>query len=201
MCEASTPAITPIILCGGSGTRLWPLSRKSYPKQFAQIMEDESLLQSCVRRLSGTSEVLVADMGRQDVGQVVKEQRAKGVAQADTFSRDHRPWGYFETLAISERFQVKRIVVKPGAASSLQSHVHRTEHWVVVSGTARVTIDAEVRLLTENESVYIPLGAVHRLENPGKVPMTLIEVQTGIYLGEDDITRYKDVYARGTDEV
>lgn len=146
--------------------------------------------------------VLVADMARtQDVGQVVKELRAKGIAQADTFSRDHRPWGYFETLALSDRFQVKRIVVKPGAALSLQSHVHRTEHWIVVSGTARVTIDEEVKLLTENESVYVPLGAVHRLENPGKVPMTLIEVQTGSYLGEDDIIRYEDVYARGIDDI
>jgi len=95
------------------------------------------------------------------------------------------------------RFQVKRIVVHPGAALSLQSHHHRSEHWIVVEGTARVTIDAEVRLLTENQSVYIPLGAVHRMENPGKVPMVLIEVQTGSYLGEDDIIRYEDVYARG----
>ncbi|RKT32128.1 mannose-1-phosphate guanylyltransferase/mannose-6-phosphate isomerase [Roseovarius halotolerans] len=144
--------------------------------------------------------VLVADMSRtQDVGQVVKTLRAKGVSQADSFARDHRPWGYFETLALSERFQVKRIVVKPGAALSLQSHVHRAEHWIVVSGTARVTIGDEVKLVSENESVYVPLGAVHRMENPGKVPMALIEVQTGSYLGEDDIIRYEDVYAREND--
>jgi mannose-1-phosphate guanylyltransferase/mannose-6-phosphate isomerase len=92
---------------------------------------------------------------------------------------------------------VKRIVVKPGAALSLQSHMHRSEHWIVVSGTARVTIDSEVRLVSENQSVYIPLGSKHRMENPGKVPMVLIEVQTGAYLGEDDIIRYEDVYARG----
>lgn len=144
--------------------------------------------------------VLVADMSRtQDVGQVVKTLRAKGVAQADSFARDHRPWGYFETLALSDRFQVKRIVVKPGAALSLQSHLHRAEHWIVVSGTAKVTIDVEVKLVSENESVYVPLGAVHRMENPGKVPMVLIEVQTGSYLGEDDIIRYEDVYARDSD--
>ena len=91
---------------------------------------------------------------------------------------------------------MKRIVVHPGRALSLQSHHHRAEHWIVVQGTARVTIDSEVRLVTENQSVYIPLGAVHRMENPGRVDMVLIEVQTGSYLGEDDIVRYEDVYAR-----
>jgi len=97
---------------------------------------------------------------------------------------------------IGGRFQVKRIVVHPGAALSLQSHHHRSEHWVVVEGTARVTVNEDVRLIAENESVYIPLGATHRMENPGKVPMVLIEVQTGSYLGEDDIVRYEDVYLR-----
>ena len=92
---------------------------------------------------------------------------------------------------------MKRIVVHPGAALSLQSHRHRSEHWIVVEGTARVTVDEDVKLVSENQSVYIPLGAVHRMENPGKVPMVLIEVQTGIYLGEDDIVRYEDVYSRG----
>ena len=97
---------------------------------------------------------------------------------------------------LDDRFQVKRILVHPGAALSLQSHVHRSEHWIVVAGTAKVTVNGEVRLLTENQSVYIPLGSVHRMQNPGKVPMVLIEVQTGAYLGEDDIVRYEDVYAR-----
>ena len=97
---------------------------------------------------------------------------------------------------VGGRFQVKRIMVHPGAALSLQSHIHRSEHWIVVEGTARVTIDEEVKLITENQSVYIPVGAVHRMENPGKVPMVLIEVQTGAYVGEDDIVRYEDVYAR-----
>ncbi|WP_417625775.1 mannose-1-phosphate guanylyltransferase/mannose-6-phosphate isomerase [Pararhodobacter aggregans] len=142
--------------------------------------------------------VLVADASRaQDVKRVVAALKAKHARQAESFPRDHRPWGWYESLVLSERFQVKRIVVHPGAALSLQSHHHRAEHWIVVSGTAEVTIGTEVRLVTENQSVYIPLGAVHRMKNPGKVPMVLIEVQTGAYLGEDDIIRYEDDYARG----
>ena len=142
--------------------------------------------------------VLVADMSRaQDVKLAVKALKAKGSKQALAFPKDHRPWGWFETLVLDDRFQVKRIVVHPGAALSLQSHVHRAEHWIVVAGTAKVTIGNEVQLVTENQSVYVPLGAVHRMENPGKVDMVLIEVQTGAYLGEDDIVRYDDVYARG----
>ncbi|MCA3512281.1 MAG: mannose-1-phosphate guanylyltransferase/mannose-6-phosphate isomerase [Rhodobacter sp.] len=142
--------------------------------------------------------VLVADKSRaQDVKQAVARLKAKGARQAETFPRDHRPWGWFETLVLADRFQVKRIVVHPGAALSLQSHVHRSEHWIVVAGTAKVTVNDTVQLLTENQSVYVPLGAVHRMENPGKVPMVLIEVQTGVYLGEDDIIRYDDVYSRG----
>jgi mannose-1-phosphate guanylyltransferase/mannose-6-phosphate isomerase len=142
--------------------------------------------------------VLVADRARaQEVKDAVAQLKASGARQAEVFPRDHRPWGWFETLVLGDRFQVKRIVVHPGAALSLQSHLHRAEHWVVVSGTARVTIGDEVKLLSENQSVYVPLGAVHRMENPGRVPMVLIEVQTGTYLGEDDIIRYDDVYARG----
>lgn len=142
--------------------------------------------------------VLVADRARsQEVKAAVAQLKARSVRQAEVFPRDHRPWGWFETLALADRFQVKRIVVKPGAALSLQSHVHRAEHWIVVSGTAQVTVGDEVRLLSENQSVYVPLGAVHRLANPGKVPVVLIEVQTGAYLGEDDIIRYEDIYARG----
>ncbi|EET47018.1 mannose-1-phosphate guanylyltransferase/mannose-6-phosphate isomerase [Thalassobium sp. R2A62] len=142
--------------------------------------------------------VLVADMSRaQDVKKAVAALKVKGSAQATTFPKDHRPWGWFESLVVGSRFQVKRIHVHPGAALSLQSHFHRSEHWIVVEGTARVTIDEDVRLVTENQSVYLPLGCVHRMENPGKVPMVLIEVQTGSYLGEDDIIRYEDVYARG----
>lgn len=141
--------------------------------------------------------VLVASMDRaQDVKQAVAALKAKGAKQAEALPVDHRPWGWFESLVIGDRFQVKRIHVHPGAALSLQSHHHRSEHWIVVEGTAKVTIDEDVRLVSENQSVYIPLGAVHRMENPGKVPMVLIEVQTGTYLGEDDIVRYEDIYAR-----
>jgi len=142
--------------------------------------------------------VLVAHRDRaQDVKQAVAALKAQGMTQAETLPRDYRPWGWFEGIALGERFQVKRIHVNPGAALSLQSHHHRSEHWIVVAGTAKVTIDYTVTLVTENESVFIPLGAVHRMENPGKVPMVLIEVQTGSYLGEDDIIRYEDAYARG----
>ena len=141
--------------------------------------------------------VLVADMSRaQDVKLAVEALKKKGAAQATHFPKDHRPWGWFESLVVGNRFQVKRILVHPGAALSLQSHFHRSEHWIVVEGTARVTVDDKVTLVTENQSVYLPLGCVHRMENPGRVPMVLIEVQTGAYVGEDDIVRYEDVYAR-----
>ena len=141
--------------------------------------------------------VLVAHRSRaQEVKHAVTALQAKGAKQATTFPRDHRPWGWFETLVLDGRFQVKRIVVHPGASLSLQSHFHRSEHWIVVQGTAKVTVGDTVTLLTENQSTYVPLGAVHRMENPGRVPMVLIEVQTGTYLGEDDIVRYEDVYAR-----
>jgi mannose-1-phosphate guanylyltransferase/mannose-1-phosphate guanylyltransferase/mannose-6-phosphate isomerase len=142
--------------------------------------------------------VLIADMGRaQDVKKAVEVLKARKAPQAVQFPKDHRPWGWFETLALGPRFQVKRIVVHPGAALSLQSHHHRSEHWIVVQGTAKVTLDGTEKLVSENQSIYVPLGAVHRMENPGKLPMVLIEVQTGAYLGEDDIVRYEDVYSRG----
>ena len=142
--------------------------------------------------------VLVAHMDcAQDVKIAVMKLKEKGVTQAETLPRDYRPWGWYESIALGPRFQVKRIVVNPGAALSLQSHNHRSEHWVVVEGTAKVTINDDIKTVTENQSVYIPLGAVHRMENPGKLPLTLIEVQTGSYFGEDDIIRYDDVYARG----
>ena len=142
--------------------------------------------------------VLVAHKDRtQDIKKAVAKLKADGAAQAETLPRDYRPWGWYESIALGPRFQVKRIVVNPGAALSLQSHNHRSEHWIVVEGTAKVTIDDDVKIVAENQSVYIPLGAVHRMENPGKLPLTLIEVQTGSYFGEDDIIRYDDVYARG----
>lgn len=141
--------------------------------------------------------VLVANReDTQNVKLAVDRLKEKHAQQAVQFPRDHRPWGWFETLVVGDRFRVKRIVVHPGGALSLQSHMHRSEHWVVVEGTALVTIGTEKKLVSENQSVYIPVGDKHRLENPGKVPMALIEVQTGPYLGEDDIVRYEDTYAR-----
>ena len=141
--------------------------------------------------------VLVAHKERaQDVKKAVALLKDKGITQAEIFPKDHRPWGWFESLVIGERFQVKRIHVKPGGCLSLQSHSHRSEHWVVVAGTAKVTIDQTEQLVTEGQSVYVPLGSIHRMENPGKLPMVLIEVQIGGYLGEDDIIRYRDEYRR-----
>lgn len=141
--------------------------------------------------------VLVAHRDRaQEVKTVIAQLKTDNIAQAESFRKDHRPWGWFETLAIRDRFQVKRILVKPGAALSLQSHHHRSEHWIVVEGTAKVTTGDQVKLITEGQSTYIPLGTIHRMENPGLIPMVLIEVQTGAYLGEDDIVRYEDRYQR-----
>jgi len=113
-----------------------------------------------------------------------------------TNDKCERPWGHYETLSLGNRFQVKSIVVMPGEQLSLQSHHHRSEHWVVVEGTALVQVGDKEETLTENQSIYIALGQVHRLSNPGKFPMQLIEIQTGAYLGEDDIVRYEDIYNR-----
>lgn len=142
--------------------------------------------------------VLVVHKDRtQDMKNVVALLKSQNVSQAETLPRDYRPWGWYESLIVGARFQVKRIVVYPGASLSLQSHHHRSEHWIVVEGTAKVTVDERVSLISENQSVYISLGAVHHMENPGRLPLTLIEAQTGAYLGEDDIIRYEDVYFRG----
>lgn len=141
--------------------------------------------------------VLVTSKERaQDVKKIVDRLKANGHAVATQTHRVHRPWGYYESIHRGDRFQVKRITVNPGARLSLQKHYHRAEHWVVVNGTALVTRDNEQILLRENESTFLPLGCVHRLENPGRVALNLIEVQSGPYLGEDDIVRFEDVYAR-----
>ncbi len=132
----------------------------------------------------------------QDVKSVVDRLKAAGRSEAVSHRRVFRPWGYYESLILRERFQVKRIVVNPGGILSLQKHFHRAEHWVVVSGSALVTVGAEKRLLSENEDIYVPLGEVHRMENPGRIPLTIIEVQCGAYLGEDDIVRLEDSYGR-----
>lgn len=141
--------------------------------------------------------VLVTTQDRaQDVKKIVAALKAKKRPEADDHPRVFRPWGSYETVALAERFQVKRIVVKPGHKLSLQMHHHRAEHWIVVKGTARVTCGEKSFLLHEDQSTYIPLGEKHRLENPGKTPLELIEVQSGSYLGEDDIVRFEDVYGR-----
>ncbi|MFN3261023.1 MAG: mannose-1-phosphate guanylyltransferase/mannose-6-phosphate isomerase [Pikeienuella sp.] len=141
--------------------------------------------------------VLVAAKDRaQEVRGLVAMLKAAGAPQATDYPRFHRPWGWYETLCLDERFQVKRVMVKPGGVLSLQSHLHRSEHWVVVAGTAKVIVDGAERIVSETESIYIPLGAKHRMENPGKLPMYLIEVRTGDYLGEDDIIRHEDAYER-----
>ncbi len=156
--------------------------------------------------LIGLEDVVVVEtedailVGHRDQLQKVKDLvgtlKSDGRSHAVWHRKVYRPWGAYDSVDAGERFQVKRITVKPGASLSLQMHHHRAEHWIVVSGTARVTRGEETLLLTENQSTYIPLGVVHRLENPGKLPLELIEVQSGSYLGEDDIVRFEDVYGR-----
>jgi mannose-1-phosphate guanylyltransferase / mannose-6-phosphate isomerase len=141
--------------------------------------------------------VLVAARSHaQDVKKLVDQLKAAGRPEHMFHRKVYRPWGSYDSIDMGERFQVKRIMVKPGAALSLQKHHHRAEHWIVVSGTAEVTRDDEVFMLSENQSTYLPLGSIHRLRNIGKVPLELIEVQSGSYLGEDDIVRLEDVYGR-----
>jgi mannose-1-phosphate guanylyltransferase / mannose-6-phosphate isomerase len=141
--------------------------------------------------------VLVAPRDKvQDVKNLVARLKAQGRYETSLHREVFRPWGSYDSVDNGDRFQVKRLVVKPGASMSLQLHHHRAEHWIVVSGTARITRGEEVFLLGENESTYIPMGAKHRIENPGKVELHIIEVQSGSYLGEDDIVRFEDIYGR-----
>ncbi|HRG72692.1 MAG TPA: cupin domain-containing protein, partial [Thauera aminoaromatica] len=143
--------------------------------------------------------VMVAHKDRtQDVKKVVARLKAEGRTLTQSHRKVYRPWGWYDSIDAGERFQVKRIVVNPGAKLSLQMHHHRAEHWIVVKGTAEVTNGERSFLLAENESTYIPLGHTHRLSNPGKVPLEIIEVQSGSYLGEDDIVRFEDTYGRST---
>ena len=141
--------------------------------------------------------VLVADRSRsQDVKKIVSKLSEHERTEGSLHRRVHRPWGWYDSIDAGARFQVKRIMVKPKASLSLQMHHHRAEHWIVVSGTAEVTVGDKVVLLSENQSTYIPLGTVHRLINPGTIPLEIIEVQSGSYLGEDDIVRFQDNYGR-----
>ena len=169
---------------------------------------DDSYLRSdgrllCVLGVSGLAvidtadAVLVAPIERaQEVRGIVAELEARGVSEASTPARVHRPWGWYQTMDLGDRFRVKRLVVAPGKKLSLQKHHHRAEHWVVVRGTAEVTRDDEVLTVRENESIYLPSGCAHRLSNPGKIPVEIVEVQTGTYLGEDDIIRIEDDFGR-----
>ena len=141
--------------------------------------------------------VLVAPKGRvQDVKELVAAIKKAGRSESSLHREVFRPWGSYDSIDSGERFQVKRLTVKPGGVLSLQMHHHRAEHWIVVQGTARITCNDKIFLLTENESTYIPVGASHRIENPGKVPLHIVEVQSGSYLGEDDIVRFEDNYGR-----
>jgi len=141
--------------------------------------------------------ILVADRDdSQSVKEMVNRLKKNDYSEATTHARVYRPWGNYEGIDLGDRYQVKRIVVQPGEILSLQKHHHRAEHWIVVQGVALVTCDNDQKLVNENESTYIPLGSVHRMENPGKIPLELIEVQSGSYLGEDDIIRIEDKYGR-----
>lgn len=141
--------------------------------------------------------VMVAPRDRvQEVKQIVAQLKAEGRSEHRVHRQVYRPWGHYDSVDAGQRYQVKRITVSPGAKLSVQMHHHRAEHWIVVSGTANVTLDGAEHLLTENQSIYLPVGAVHSLENPGKIPLELIEVQVGSYLGEDDIVRLEDRYGR-----
>jgi mannose-1-phosphate guanylyltransferase/mannose-6-phosphate isomerase len=143
--------------------------------------------------------VLVADKSRsQDVKHIVTQLQQTKREEHSLHRKVHRPWGWYDSIDEAERFKVKRIQVKPGASLSLQKHHHRAEHWIVVKGTAEITNGDKVILLTENQSTYIPLGEIHRLKNPGSIPLEIIEVQSGSYLGEDDIVRFEDTYGRTT---
>lgn len=197
----------------GSWDALWQISEKDdegnvargrvcFEQASSTFAHSEGRLIACV----GTQDlvvvetpdaILVADRAHvQDVKKIVGRLKAESGTEASDHRKVHRPWGHYDSVDSGERFQVKRIVVKPGARLSLQMHHHRAEHWIVVRGTARITRGDETFLLSENESTYIPLGVSHRLENPGKMPLELIEVQSGAYLGEDDIVRFEDNYGR-----
>lgn len=198
----------------GSWSALWQASEKdadnnAFEGDVISIRSSNSLVRTHDRHLVavvGVDDVVVVTTpdatlvttmaGTQDVKTVVDELKRAGRSEHLFHRKVYRPWGAYDSIDMGERFQVKRIVVRPGAALSLQMHHHRAEHWIVVSGTAEVTCNDKVFLLAENQSTYLPLGSTHRLRNPGKVPLELIEVQSGSYLGEDDIVRFEDVYGR-----
>jgi mannose-1-phosphate guanylyltransferase / mannose-6-phosphate isomerase len=166
------------------------------------VRSEESILTTVVGLedaivISTPDAVLVAARDKaEEVKALVEQLKLHNHRAAVEHRRMYRPWGYYQDVDLAARYRVKRIVVKPGSTLSLQKHFHRSEHWVVVQGTAEVTVHDQVRAVHENESIYIPIGSVHRLANPGKIPLELIEVQVGSYVGEDDIVRLDDVYGR-----
>lgn len=197
----------------GAWSTLWQVSERDDRGNVAigdVMIEDcsDSYLRSESRLLAATGvdqlivvetpdAVLVAHRDKvQNIKAIVQRLKAEGRSEASLHRRVYRPWGSYESLIVGERFQVKRIVVDPGHTLSLQMHHHRAEHWIVAQGTAEVTCEDKVFILCEDQSTYIPLGHKHRLANPGKIPLELIEVQSGTYLGEDDIVRFEDVYGR-----
>lgn len=197
----------------GSWDAIWDISEKDADRNVGRgrvmfegatstFAHSEGRLIACVGTqdlvvVETADAILVADKSRvQDVKKIVGRIRNDGGLEATSHRKVHRPWGNYDSVDAGERFQVKRIVVKPGARLSLQMHHHRAEHWIVVRGTALVTRGEERFIVSENESAYIPLGVTHRLENPGKMPLEMIEVQSGSYLGEDDIVRFDDTYGR-----
>ena len=215
--KTSRAAVVPVA-CGwsdvGSWHAVWELSDKDSQGNAAQgtaVFEDSRncnvSTDKALVALEGVDDLVV--VATQDAVLVSRQKDADGlkrlVAKLKTIApqvteehlKAHRPWGSYQSIDMGERHQVKRIVVKPGGRLSLQKHHHRSEHWIVVRGAARVTVNELVKIVHENESIYIPIGATHRMENPGKIPLELIEVQTGSYLGEDDIIRIEDDYQRG----
>ncbi len=214
--KTARAAVVPVS-CGwsdvGSWYAVWELSDKDAQGNAAQgaaVFEDSRncnvATDKALVALEGVDDLVV--VATQDAVPVSRQKDANGlkrlVAKLKTVAPEvtedhlkvHRPWGSYQSVDMGDRHQVKRIIVKPGGRLSLQKHHHRSEHWIVVRGAARVTVNELVKIVHENESIYIPIGAVHRLENPGKILLELIEVQTGSYLGEDDIIRIEDDYQR-----
>ena len=214
---ALPPGVVIPLAAGWSDVGAWDALWQVLPKDSAgNVSQGDVLLQDCTNTLALSNSRLVTCVGvtdlvvvetadailvahkdkTQDVKKIVDQLKKQGRAEGSIHRKVFRPWGWYDSVDAGERFQVKRIVVKPGGTLSLQMHHHRAEHWIVVTGTAKVTRGDNTFLLSENESTFIPLGTTHRLENPGRVALEMIEVQSGSYLGEDDIVRMGDVYGR-----
>lgn len=215
--EKTEDAVVVPLSCGwsdvGSWSALWDVSKKdtsgnalhgdviAYSTNNSYVRSDSKLVATIgvddLIIVESDDAIMVAHKDAvQDVKKIVSELKSSGRSEANLHRKVYRPWGYYDSIDFGSRFQVKRIVVKPGAKLSLQMHHHRAEHWIVVSGTAKVTKGTEEFLVSENQSTYIPLGVRHRLENPGAIDLEMIEVQSGSYLGEDDIVRFDDTYGR-----